>query len=83
MTWYRRPYLWGLRRPLRRYKVGYALADGNTYEVPMQPFFRLSMAEKYADFTRDYCKGRWHTYCVFITDLENEERGDVYGTEEE
>lgn len=83
MSWYRQPYVWGLRRPLRRYKVGYALADGNTYRTERLPFFRLSMAEKYADWMHAYLGKRWRTYVVFITDLENEERGDVYGTEEE
>ena len=67
----------------RRYKVGYALADGNTYRTEREPFFRLSMAEKYADYTRKELERYYHTFAVFITDLQNEERGDVYGTEED
>jgi hypothetical protein len=67
----------------RRYKVGYALACGNTFETARLPFFRLTMAEKYADWTRDRLDKHYHTFAVFITDLENEERGDVYGTEED
>lgn len=67
----------------RRYKVGFALADGNTYATERLPFYRLTIAEKYADWCRGWLAKRWHTYAVFITDLENEEAGDVYGTEEE
>lgn len=66
----------------RRYKVGYALACGNTWDTERLPFFRLSMAEKYADWIRAYLAERWPSYAVFITDLENEEAGDVYGTED-
>jgi hypothetical protein len=67
----------------RRYNVGYALADGNTYSTGRLPFYRLSMAEKYADWVRVLLTKRWHTCAVFITDLDNEERGNVYGTEED
>lgn len=81
--WFRRPYEWGLPKPIRRYRVGYALADGNTYESPFPPFFKLSMAERYADWFRKRLTRRWPTNAVFVTDLEDPERGDVYGTEEE
>ena len=67
----------------RRYEVGYALADGKAYRVERLPFFRLTMAEKYADYMRAYLTTRWRTFAVFIWDLNNPERGDVYGTEED
>lgn len=72
-----------MRAPTRRYRVGYALACGNTFSTPRLPFFRLRMAERYADWWRAYLQRYYHTFAVFITDLDDEERGDVYGTEDE
>jgi hypothetical protein len=69
-------------RTKRRYRVGYALADGNTYETKRRPFFRLTMAEKYAEWIQKDLERQYHTYAVFVTDLDNEERGDVRGTSE-
>ncbi len=67
----------------RRYRVGYALACGNTFDTPRLPFFSLSMAEKYVDWYRAYLNRFYHTFAVYITDENDPERGDVYGTEQE
>ncbi len=66
----------------RRYKVGYALACGNTFDTKLPAFFTLRMAEKYADHTRAGLSRYYHTFAVFITDDNDPERGDVYGTDE-
>jgi hypothetical protein len=82
MGWYQRRYVWGLRTPIRRYRVGYALACGNTFETAQRPFFTLSMAERWADREYDRLSRHYHTFAVFVTDLEDPERGDVYGSGE-
>lgn len=67
----------------RRYKVGYALACGNTFDAPRLPFYTLRMAERYADWWRARLSRRYPTNAVYVTDLDNEERGDVYGTDDD
>lgn len=70
-------------RTRRRYKVGYALACGNTFNAhhgngeEAEAFYFLSFAQAFAELVRTELARRYNTFKVFVTDLDNEEAGDL------
>lgn len=73
----------------RRFKVQYARPDGNVYDVyhsngtVMEPFYLLDTAQAIADIERCLHRDKGWTSAVFITDLDNPERGDLSNTDPE
>jgi hypothetical protein len=67
----------------RRYKIGYALACGNTFPArhgngeEAEAFYFLHFAQAFAEIVRIELALSYNTFCVFVTDLDNEEAGDL------
>lgn len=72
---------WGTARPLpyMRYRVQYALRDGNVYDVKDGQFEHLAQAQRFAYACIDERPG----VPIFVTDMDNPELGDVIDRDEE